>query len=58
MTQTGLDRQYITPAIDPGGTYSCEVRASWSDAAGKQITRTQRISVYAGNTRSVDFTLP
>jgi uncharacterized protein (TIGR03000 family) len=55
MKQTGTDRRFITPALDPGSTYTLEIRASWPGANGKQETRAQRIDVRAGGQQSVAF---
>jgi uncharacterized protein (TIGR03000 family) len=55
MQQTGIDRRFITPTLDPGSTYTMEIRASWPGAGGKQQTRTQRIDVRAGGQQSVAF---
>jgi uncharacterized protein (TIGR03000 family) len=55
MRQSGLERQFVTPSLAPG-TYSFEIRASWRDTAGKQVTRSKRIEVRPGGSQSVDFT--
>jgi uncharacterized protein (TIGR03000 family) len=55
MQQTGIDRRFITPTLDPASTYTMEIRASWPGAGGKQQTRTQRIDVRAGGQQSVAF---
>src|SRR5438270_839408 len=33
MRQSGIERHFITPALEPGSVYTMEVRASWTDAA-------------------------
>jgi uncharacterized protein (TIGR03000 family) len=58
MKQGGTDRRYITPALTPGSTYGFDIRASWRDAAGKDVSRTQHIDFRAGESRVVDFVSP
>jgi uncharacterized protein (TIGR03000 family) len=55
MQQSGLDRSFVTPPLQPGSAYTFELRVSWLDAAGKQQTRTRRVDVRAGEQQSVDF---
>jgi uncharacterized protein (TIGR03000 family) len=55
MTQTGMERHFVTPALEPGFVYTMEIRAHWNDANGKQQSRTERIDVRAGASQAVDF---
>ena len=55
MTQTGLERHFVTPALEPGSPYTMEVRVRWNDTSGKQQSRTERIDVRAGGFQTVDF---
>lgn len=57
MKQTGLERRFVTPALDAGSVYDLEVRASWCDPAGVPYTQTRRLNVRAGNHQTVDFTV-
>ena len=55
MQQSGLERRFVTPALEAGSVYTLEVRASWCDAAGTPVVRTRRLHVRAGNHQTVDF---
>jgi uncharacterized protein (TIGR03000 family) len=55
MKQTGMERHFVTPALEPGSVYTMEIRARWNDASGKQQSRTERIEVRAGALQAVDF---
>lgn len=54
MTQTGIDRHYVTPPLEPG-SYTFDVRVSWRDASGKEMMRTRQVEVRPGENQSVDF---
>jgi uncharacterized protein (TIGR03000 family) len=54
--QTGIDRHFITPPLEPGASYTFEIRASWRGMDGKQLSRLQRVDIRAGDQRSVNFT--
>jgi uncharacterized protein (TIGR03000 family) len=47
-------RQYVTPALDTGRTYYYEIRARWNEN-GRDIDRTRRVLVHAGDRTNVDF---
>jgi uncharacterized protein (TIGR03000 family) len=53
--RTGMVREFETPSLTPGATYTYQVRASWM-SGGKEISRTQKVSVRAGERAVVDFT--
>ncbi len=55
MQQSGSDRHFVTPPLDPGATYTFEVRASWNDPSGKTQTRTRQVEVRAGGQQTIDF---
>jgi uncharacterized protein (TIGR03000 family) len=55
MNQTGTVRTFRTPPLEPGATYTYEVRASWTDAAGKQHAQTRQVDVRAGARPQVQF---
>jgi len=52
--QSGIDRHYITPRLAPG-TYRFDIRVSWRDTAGKEVTRTQQVEVQPGEMQTVSF---
>jgi uncharacterized protein (TIGR03000 family) len=58
MKQGGLDRRFVTPALEKGSVYTIEVRASWRDAAGNQRTQTRRLDVRAGSQQTLEFPTP
>jgi uncharacterized protein (TIGR03000 family) len=53
--QTGLNRQFVSPKLNPNEGYSYTVKAQWEEN-GKLVTRTRRVSVSANSVVSVDFT--
>jgi uncharacterized protein (TIGR03000 family) len=55
MTQTGVERHFVTPALEPGSVYTMEIRVRWNDANGKPQSRTDRIEVRAGASQAVNF---
>ncbi len=56
MTQTGAERSYQSPPLEPGKTYSYTIKVSWPTAAGKDYTAEQEVTVRANQTSRVDFT--
>jgi uncharacterized protein (TIGR03000 family) len=58
MRQSGVERHFVTPPLTPGEMYAFEIRASWRDVAGKELTRTRRVDVRAGEQQVVDFFAP
>jgi uncharacterized protein (TIGR03000 family) len=57
-TQTGAVRLFQSPELQPGKSYTYDVRASWTDTAGKPVERTKQVKVQAGARASVDFNNP
>jgi uncharacterized protein (TIGR03000 family) len=55
--QTGKERQYVTPPLEAGYTYSYQLWASWTEN-GKTITRTRDISVSPGENIMVEIRGP
>jgi|GEM_PF-3113946 uncharacterized protein (TIGR03000 family) len=53
-TQTGADRSFTSPALEPRQDYEYEVRAHW-DADGKPVDQTRKVVVHAGDHVVVDF---
>jgi uncharacterized protein (TIGR03000 family) len=54
MQQSGTNRHFMTPPLAPG-KYTFDVRVSWRDAAGKQMTRTRQVEVRPGESQTLDF---
>ena len=54
-TQTGPDREFVSPPLRPGHSYSYDVRARWRDG-GRAVDRTRRVTFYAGDELTLDFT--
>jgi uncharacterized protein (TIGR03000 family) len=52
--ETGTDRLYTSPALNPGKTYTYTVKAQWTDK-GEEVTRTADVRVQAGRVTLVDF---
>jgi uncharacterized protein (TIGR03000 family) len=56
-TLAGTERQFTTPPLEKGGTFSYSVRARWTEA-GMPVEQTRKIAVKAGADVRVDFTSP
>jgi len=52
--QRGQFRRFVTPALDPGQTYTYDIKAVW-DENGKKVERTNKVRVRAGQQSSIDF---
>jgi uncharacterized protein (TIGR03000 family) len=57
-SQTGAVRHFQSPELQPGKTFTYDVRARWTDAAGKEVDRTKQVKVQAGARVGVDFSNP
>jgi uncharacterized protein (TIGR03000 family) len=57
MTQTGPEREFYSPELKPGRSYSYDVRVRWKKY-GHEVTQTLKIGVSAGAWVPVDFPLP
>lgn len=57
MQQTGSERTFVSPPLDPGSKYSYSLRASWQEN-GKTQTENRKISVNAGQQVSINFARP
>jgi uncharacterized protein (TIGR03000 family) len=55
--QTGLVRQFVSPQLNAGSTYSYEIRASWRSGSQPQ-TETRTLRVEAGGYYTIDFSAP
>jgi uncharacterized protein (TIGR03000 family) len=54
-SQTGTTRQFVTPPLTPGQTFTYDIRATWMDN-GQPVTQTRQVRVEAGKASMVDFT--
>jgi uncharacterized protein (TIGR03000 family) len=57
MSTNGLNRGFISPALDSGQRYTYTFRAQWNDN-GKKMDQTREVRVYPGDRITVDFTAP
>jgi uncharacterized protein (TIGR03000 family) len=55
--QTGALREFESPPLTPGKTYSYDIRAQWREN-GREVTQSRHIGVHAGGRVTVDFTSP
>jgi uncharacterized protein (TIGR03000 family) len=55
--QTGTFREFITPALEPGEKYTYEIKAQWAEN-GKEVVRTRKVDIYAGDRMMVNFMAP
>ncbi|HVS36052.1 MAG TPA: TIGR03000 domain-containing protein [Gemmataceae bacterium] len=56
-TQTGTDRLFRSPDLEPGQDYVYSVRAHW-EADGKAMDQTRKVTVHAGDHVVVSFPQP
>jgi len=56
-SSTGTERQFESPALDPGQSYHYTIRAQWMDN-GKRVEQKREVPVKAGQTVTVDFSKP
>jgi uncharacterized protein (TIGR03000 family) len=52
--QTGTERVFTTPELEPGRSYKYEVRAQW-EAAGKEQSQTREVAFHAGDGVTVNL---
>jgi uncharacterized protein (TIGR03000 family) len=52
--QTGADRVYVSPPLEPGKEYLYDVKARW-ERGGKPVERTRTVRVRAGQRVPVEF---
>lgn len=53
-SQRGTERTFVTPRLNPGSSYTYEVRARWMED-GQPIERTRMVRFQTGETVHVDF---
>jgi len=54
-TQTGSERDFVTPELKGDKDYFYTLKARWTDQDGKQVERTRRVKVHANAHAMVDF---
>jgi uncharacterized protein (TIGR03000 family) len=57
MTQTGTERDFVSPPLTPGQNYSYDVKARWM-RDGQPVEQSRTVRVRAGETSTVDFNAP
>jgi uncharacterized protein (TIGR03000 family) len=57
-SQTGPAREFVSPPLTPGKTYTYRISVRYTDAAGKPVNDTRPIHVRANDWFSIDFTRP
>jgi uncharacterized protein (TIGR03000 family) len=57
MSMTGARREFVTPQLTPGQTYSYKVRARWTQG-GRVFDESHPISFHAGQAILVNFVAP
>jgi len=53
--QTGSTREFVSPALEPGRTFTYDVRARWTDATGRVVDETKQVPVKAGQQVTINF---
>jgi uncharacterized protein (TIGR03000 family) len=57
-SQTGTIREFVSPPLARGSSYSYTVRARWRSADGAPVTQTRTVPVRPGQRVRVDFSVP
>jgi uncharacterized protein (TIGR03000 family) len=52
---TGVDRQFLSPPLPPGRTFSYTLRAVWTGRDGRPVEVTRVVQVGAGKAGRIDF---
>jgi uncharacterized protein (TIGR03000 family) len=52
--QTGPEREFVSPPLDPGSTYQYRIKARWMQD-GKPVEREKTVTIRANETKNVDF---
>jgi uncharacterized protein (TIGR03000 family) len=55
MTETGSVREFQSPPLVPGRTYTYDLRATWKTEDGREVARSRRLTVRAGDHLEVDL---
>jgi uncharacterized protein (TIGR03000 family) len=56
-TTPGAVRDFESPPLEPGKTYTYDVKARWMED-GREVTQTQKVPVTAGANANVTFPMP
>lgn len=54
--QEGAVRDFVSPPLRPGHEYTYDIKATWLNKDGKEVTRTRQIDVRSGSQNAVDLT--
>jgi uncharacterized protein (TIGR03000 family) len=54
-SQTGTERQFMSPPLEPGSNYQYVLHAQWNEN-GQMVERTRTVEVRANDVVNVDFT--
>jgi uncharacterized protein (TIGR03000 family) len=57
-SQTGSVRNFMSPQLEPGKSYTYSIRAHWTSVAGQDVEVTRTVKVQAGRRIVVDFLAP
>ncbi len=55
--QTGAERHFVSPPLQPGHNYAYDVQAQWKEN-GHEVTRDRHVTVHAGQVVNLSFTEP
>jgi uncharacterized protein (TIGR03000 family) len=53
-SETGTDRLFTTPALDPAKSYTYTIRATWT-TDGQPTSRSKEVKIQPGKETTVDF---
>jgi len=53
--QAGSSRTFVSPPLEPGHSYTYDVRARWTDPSGRVIDETKQVAVQAGQEVTLNF---
>jgi uncharacterized protein (TIGR03000 family) len=54
-SQTGAQREFVSPALTAGQNYTYDIKARWTEG-GKEVVQTRQIEISSGTWKTVDFT--
>jgi uncharacterized protein (TIGR03000 family) len=54
-SQTGSDRSFVSPQLQPGKSFTYDIRARWTGPDGKVVDQTRQVPVRANERSTVDF---
>ncbi len=57
-TQSGVVREFVTPALDPDHIYVYNVKARWREEGGIAVEKTLRVRTISGTRVTVNFARP